>query len=53
MIVLVNERQEQLLKDLEEQDDRFEREFENVGETEHDNRCAGNGGVAAVDLLLV
>lgn len=34
MIVLVNERQEQLLKDLEEQDDRFEREFENVGETE-------------------
>ena len=34
MIVLVNERQEQLLKDLEEQDDRFEREFEDVGETE-------------------
>ena len=34
MIVLVNERQEQLLKDLEAQDDRFEREFEDVGETE-------------------
>ena len=34
MIVLVNERQEQLLKELEEQDDRFEREFEDVGETE-------------------
>ncbi|MBE2224610.1 MAG: TIGR02921 family PEP-CTERM protein, partial [Anaerolineae bacterium] len=34
MIVLVTERQEQMLKNLEEQDDRFEREFEDVGETE-------------------
>jgi putative PEP-CTERM system integral membrane protein len=34
MIVLVNEQQEQLLNELEEQDDRFEREFEDVGETE-------------------
>lgn len=34
MIVLVNKRQKDLLDDLEAQDDRFEREHEEVGETE-------------------
>ena len=33
MIVLVNTRQEQLLRELSEQDDRFDREFEEIGET--------------------
>jgi len=33
MIVLVDERQENLLDALEEREDRFEREYENVGET--------------------
>ncbi|MCP5097589.1 MAG: TIGR02921 family PEP-CTERM protein, partial [Chloroflexi bacterium] len=33
MIVLVNTRQEQLLQDLSAQDDRFDREFEDIGET--------------------
>ncbi|RLC98278.1 MAG: hypothetical protein DRI77_05375 [Chloroflexi bacterium] len=33
MIVLVDRRQEQLLDELEEGEDRFEREYENVGET--------------------
>jgi putative PEP-CTERM system integral membrane protein len=34
MIVLVTERQEQLLKALEDNEDRFDREFEEVGETQ-------------------
>jgi hypothetical protein len=34
MIVLVTEQQEQLLKDAESRADRFEREFEQVGETQ-------------------
>lgn len=33
MIVLVTSRQERLLQELSEQDDRFDREFEDVGET--------------------
>lgn len=33
MIVLINERQQQLLDELSSQDDRFDREFEDVGET--------------------
>ncbi|UCC63686.1 MAG: TIGR02921 family PEP-CTERM protein [Anaerolineae bacterium] len=33
MIVLVNERQERLLDQLEERDDRFQREYEGIGET--------------------
>ncbi|MCA9926732.1 MAG: hypothetical protein KC421_30400, partial [Anaerolineales bacterium] len=33
MIVLVNERQEQLLREQSQQDDRFDREFEELGET--------------------
>jgi hypothetical protein len=34
MIVLVEARQERLLERLENRDDRFEREYEDVGETE-------------------
>ncbi len=34
MIVLVTERQEELLEELEGEDDRFEREFEEIGETQ-------------------
>ena len=34
MIVLVTEAQQRRLDDLEEKDDRFEREFEDVGETD-------------------
>ncbi len=37
MIVLVNERQEKLLDELETQDDRFQREHEDVGETIPEN----------------
>ncbi|OQY22866.1 MAG: hypothetical protein B6I34_05335 [Anaerolineaceae bacterium 4572_32.1] len=33
MLVLVNQQQEDLLDELEEGDDRFEREYEQVGET--------------------
>ena len=33
MIVLVNTRQEELLRELSEKDDRFDREFEEIGET--------------------
>ncbi len=34
MIVLVTERQQQLLDEMEAQDDRFEREYEEIGETD-------------------
>jgi len=34
MIVLVNEQQERRLDELEEDDDRFMREYEQIGETE-------------------
>ncbi|KAA3658485.1 MAG: PEP-CTERM sorting domain-containing protein, partial [Chloroflexi bacterium] len=33
MIVLVNTRQEELLRELSEKEDRFDREFEDIGET--------------------
>jgi putative PEP-CTERM system integral membrane protein len=41
MIVLVNERQQQLLDELSAQEDRFDREFEDVGETAETNILTG------------
>jgi len=43
MIVLVNERQEKLLDEMEERGDRFEREYEAVGETVPENALQVTG----------
>lgn len=41
MIVLVEERQQRLLDEMEDDDDRFEREFEEVGETQEELTVTG------------
>ncbi len=41
MIVLINERQEKRLDELEEGDDRFQREHEDVGDTQPENLITG------------
>lgn len=41
MIVLVNEQQEEMLRQLSEGDDRFEREYEEMGETQNDLTVTG------------
>lgn len=51
MIVLVTKQQEKLLKRLEEGDDRFEREFEDVGETE--GQLAVSGVPEPEEWLLI
>jgi len=53
MIVLVNERQEKLLDDLEERGDRFEREYEAVGETVPENALQVTGVPEPEEWLLL
>ncbi|MCA9969954.1 MAG: TIGR02921 family PEP-CTERM protein [Anaerolineales bacterium] len=53
MIVLVNQRQEDLLKELSERDDRFEREFEDVGETTPENALTVTGVPEPEEWLLL
>ncbi|MCA9978733.1 MAG: hypothetical protein KC413_23400, partial [Anaerolineales bacterium] len=53
MIVLVTERQENLLKDLSEQEDRFDREFEAVGETAPENALTVTGVPEPEEWLLL
>ncbi len=50
MIVLVTEQQQRRLDDLESQDDRFEREFEDVGET---NQLTVTGVPEPEEWLLI
>jgi putative PEP-CTERM system integral membrane protein len=53
MIVLVDERQEQLLDELEERADRFAREAEEVGETTHQSPFAVAGVPEPEEWLLL
>jgi len=53
MIVLVNERQEQLLDELEERADRFQREAEEVGETTQQSPFAVTGVPEPEEWLLL
>ncbi|RLC64371.1 MAG: PEP-CTERM sorting domain-containing protein, partial [Chloroflexi bacterium] len=53
MIVLVNERQEKLLDELEARGDRFEREYERVGETEGQNALTVTGVPEPEEWLLL
>ena len=53
MIVLVNQRQENLLKQLEEQGDRFQREYEQVGETVPQSPFATTGVPEPEEWLLI
>jgi hypothetical protein len=53
MLVLVNQRQEDLLKRLEEQGDRFQREAEQVGETVPQSPFATTGVPEPEEWLLI
>jgi putative PEP-CTERM system integral membrane protein len=53
MIVLVNERQEELLDELEARGDRFQREYEQVGETAPQNPFAVTGVPEPEEWLLI
>jgi len=53
MIVLVNDAQQNLLDQLEQRDDRFEREVENVGETSSANPFAVTGVPEPEEWLLL
>ncbi len=53
MIVLVNERQEKLLDELEEGDDRFQREYEEIGETAPQNAFSVTGVPEPEEWLLI
>jgi putative PEP-CTERM system integral membrane protein len=53
MIVLVETRQEQLLDWLENRDDRFDREYENVGETEQLSPMSVTGVPEPEEWLLM
>jgi hypothetical protein len=53
MIVLVNERQEKLLDEMEERGDRFEREYEAVGETVPESAFAVTGVPEPEEWLLL
>jgi putative PEP-CTERM system integral membrane protein len=53
MIVLVNERQEKLLDNMEERGDRFEREYEAVGETVPESAFAVTGVPEPEEWLLL
>ncbi len=53
MLVLVNQRQEDLLKQLTEQGDRFQREYEQVGETVPASPFAATGVPEPEEWLLI
>jgi putative PEP-CTERM system integral membrane protein len=53
MIVLVEERQEELLDELEARGDRFQREYEEVGETEAQSALAVTGVPEPEEWLLL
>ncbi len=53
MIVLVTTQQENLLKNLSQQDDRFERELEAVGETTPENALTVTGVPEPEEWLLL
>ena len=53
MLVLVSQRQEDLLKQLAEQGDRFQREYEQVGETVLASPFAATGVPEPEEWLLI
>ncbi|MBI4791139.1 MAG: TIGR02921 family PEP-CTERM protein [Chloroflexi bacterium] len=53
MLVLVNTQQEQLLKELEQRGDRFEREVEGVGDTQGQNALQVTGVPEPHEWLLI
>ncbi|NJM08688.1 PEP-CTERM sorting domain-containing protein, partial [Candidatus Gracilibacteria bacterium] len=53
MIVLVNDQQQRMLDELAKQDDRFEREFEEVGETTNETPPVVTGVPEPEEWLLI
>lgn len=53
MIVLVNKQQEKMLEKLEESDDRFQREYEEVGETQPEDTLTVTGVPEPETWLLI
>ncbi len=53
MIVLINERQQKMLDELEKRADRFDREYEEIGETEAENPFTVTGVPEPEEWLLL